>query len=154
MHVSNHLLGRTRRYALPWLVATVAVLAAVAAGVAYATNPTTSRPGPPAAYAEINADGTLFVDDSGPDAGLPRVRNITQAEVSHPSTGIYCFSGLSFDPRNAVVSGAQPFTLATVEVNPPAQLIDCGPTDTVRVRTIDIRTQTFTDERFFIWFED
>jgi hypothetical protein len=57
-----------------------------------------------------------------------------------------------------VVSGAngagQNFTLVTAEVNPPGQLIDCGPNDTVRVRTVDIRTQTLTDKSFFIWFED
>ena len=150
--------NRLVRPALPWVIVVVAVLAAVAAGIAYATNPTLSRPGPPAAYAEINADGTLLVDDSGPDAGLPRVKNIAQASVSHPATGVYCFGGLSIDPRSTVVSGAngggQNFTLATVEVNPPGQLIDCGPNDTVRVRTVDVRTQTLTDKSFFIWFEN
>ena len=149
---------RIRRPALPWIVAAVAALAAAAAGLAYAASPTNSRPGPPVAYAEIQADGTFLVDDSGPDAGQPRVRNIAQANVSHPSTGVYCFSGLNFDPRSAVVSGANGgahnFTLVTVEVNPPGQLIDCGPNDTVRVRTVDIRTQALTDEVFFIWFED
>lgn len=149
---------KIRRRGLPWMIATLAVLAATAAGIAYASNPTVSRPGPPVAYAEINADGTLLIDDSGLDAGLPRARNIAQANVSHPSTGVYCFSGLNFDPRNAVVSGAngggQNFTLATVELNPPGQLIGCGPNDTVRVRTVDIRTQALTDESFFIWFED
>jgi hypothetical protein len=149
---------RIRRRALPWMIAAVAALAAVAAGIAYASNPSVSRPGPPAAYAEINADGTLLVDDSGADAGLPRVRNISQANVSHPTAGVYCFSGLNFDPRSAVVSGAngggQNFTLATVEINPPGQLLGCGPNDTVRVRTVDIRTQALSDEGFFIWFED
>jgi hypothetical protein len=143
---------------LLWVLAAAAALAAVVTGIAYATNPTASRPGPPAAYAEINADGTLFVDDSGSDAGLPRAKNIAQANVSHPATGTYCFSGLSFDPRSAVVSGAngggQLFTLATVQINPPGQLVDCGPNDTVRVRTVDIRIQALSDERFLIWFED
>src|SRR5262249_26383736 len=142
-----------RRHAVLLLLVAGAVLAAVAAGVAYAANPTASRPGPPAAYAEILADGTIFVDDSGRDEGLPRARNIAPANVSHPSTGTYCFSGLDFDARSAVVSGAQPFTLATVEVNPPGELIDCGPSDTVRFRTIDVRTQVLTDERFHIWLE-
>lgn len=145
---------RSRRSSLAGLIGAAAAIAAVVTGVAYAANPTASRPGPPAAYAEILADGTVFVDDSGPDAGLPRARNITQAGISHPTTGVYCFSSLSFDPRSAVVSGAQPFTLATVEINPPGQLIDCGPNDIVRVRTIDIRTQSLADERFFIFFED
>lgn len=121
-------------------------------------NPTESRPGPPAAYAEIHGDGTLVVEDTGPDVNLPRARNITQANISHPATGVYCFSGLSFDPRNAVVSGSngggQNFTLATVEINPPGLLVGCGPNDTVRVRTIDVRTQVLTDVSFFIWFED
>jgi hypothetical protein len=144
-----------RRRGLPWMIGAVAVLTAAAAGIAYADNPTASRPGPPVAYAEVNADAALFVDDSGVDAGLPRARNLVQANVSHPETGVYCFSGLSFDPRNAVVSGAaSAFTLATVEINPSGQLIDCGPNDTVRVRTVDIRTQALTDERFFIWFEN
>lgn len=147
-----------RRRALPWMIAAAAVLAAVASGIAYAANPTASRPGPPVAYAEINADGTFLVDDSGVDAGQPRARGIAQANVSHPSTGVYCFSGLNFDPRSAVVSGAngggQNFTLATVEINPPGQLIGCGLNDTVRVRTVDIRTQALNDEGFFVWFED
>jgi hypothetical protein len=139
-------------------MAVSAVVVAVAAGVVYAANPIASRPGPPAAYAEINAGGTLVVDDSGADAMLPRARNILAADVSHPATGVYCFSNLGFDPRNVVISGAnggsQNYTLATVEINPPGQLGDCGPDDTVRVRTIDIRTQALSDERFFIWFED
>jgi hypothetical protein len=149
---------RIRRLVLPCSIAVVAVVAGVGAGIAYASNPTQSRPGPPVAYAEIDADGSFAVDDDGPDAGSARVRNIEPANVSHPATGTYCFGGLNFDPRSALVSGAngggQLFTLATVQINPPGELIGCGPTDTVRVRTIDNRTQALTDERFVIWFED
>jgi hypothetical protein len=149
---------RVTRRSLPWVIVVLAALTAVVTGIAYATNPTKSRPGPPVAYAEINADGSFVVDDSGPDAGLPRVRNIEQANVSHPATGVYCFADLRFDPRSAVVSGAngggQNFTLVTADINPPGQLLDCGSNDTVRVRTVDVRTLALSDKRFFIWFED
>lgn len=112
----------------------------------------------PAGYAEINADGTIYVDDSGPYRGVPRAMNITKPNIAHPSTGVYCLGRLSFDPRSAVVAGANGgdanFTLATVDINAPGQLIGCGPKDTVRIRTLDVRTAALTDERFFVWLDD
>ena len=31
--------------------------------------------------------------------------NITNTNVTHPSTGVYCFNGLTFTPKTVVVTG-------------------------------------------------
>jgi hypothetical protein len=138
-----------------------AIVAATVSGVALARTPpgaTLPVQGGPAAYAEINADGTIYEDDDGPFAGKPRARGIQQRGVSHPLMGVYCLAGLSFLPRSVVASGANGgganFTLATADVNTPGELIDCGSEDVVRIRTVDIRTGQLADLRFFVWLED
>ena len=52
--------------------------------------------GSAAAYARINADGTVAPDFA---------HGITNANVSHPAPGIYCLRGLGFQPRAAVATG-------------------------------------------------
>ena len=58
-------------------------------------------PGPPGpagsavAYAHVNSDGTV-------DAG--HSKNITQANVTHPQAGVYCFDNLGFTPNNVVAT--------------------------------------------------
>jgi hypothetical protein len=151
---------KARRWRFGWARALgtgLAVVVIVAGAAAAMSGRSTGTPGP-AGYAEINADGTIYVDDSGQYRGVPRAENIRQGNITHPSPGVYCLGRLSFDPRSAVVAGANGgdanFTLATVDINAPGQLIGCGPKDTVRIRTIDVRTTALTDERFFVWLDD
>jgi hypothetical protein len=59
-------------------------------------------PGTAAAYARINADGTVNTDFA---------QGISSANVSHPATGIYCLRNLGFQPRAVVGTG--PATIAS-----------------------------------------
>ena len=70
------------------------------AGSTGATGPTgatgsTGAAGSAVAYAHVDSDGT--VDTS-------RSRNITQAMVTHPQAGVYCFDNLGFTPNNVVAT--------------------------------------------------
>jgi hypothetical protein len=47
------------------------------------------------AYAHVNADGTLDAANS---------KNVASGNIAHPSTGVYCFSGLSFTPHAVAVT--------------------------------------------------
>jgi hypothetical protein len=59
------------------------------------------------AFARIEENGTV---------DLTKSKGLTSANVTHPATGLYCFSGLSFTPKNAVASPQffepKPVTLA------------------------------------------
>jgi hypothetical protein len=48
------------------------------------------------AYADVNPDGTV--------AAPPFSKNIASSNVTHPTTGLYCFAGLSFTPFNIVAT--------------------------------------------------
>lgn len=52
--------------------------------------------GAPIAYAEVHPDGTV--------AGPPFSKNITSANVTRSVPGLYCFSGLAFQPYNVIAS--------------------------------------------------
>jgi hypothetical protein len=60
----------------------------------------TGEPGQARAFAHINfaAQSTQLVFEAG------RARGMTEANLTHPSAGVFCFSGLGFDPVNVVVS--------------------------------------------------
>lgn len=68
------------------------------------------------AYAHVNSDGTVDLANS---------RNITQANVTNPQTGVYCFDNLSFTPHNLVatiggqIGGGTGPTVPTVIVGVP-----------------------------------
>jgi len=134
-------------------VALAAAVAATAVGIAYATNPNElSRPGPPAAYAYVSGDGTIVIGGDG----APHARNVSNADISHPLTGVYCFSGLNFQPRAVVGTGTQETTLVSAQVVVPPfdSLVDCPTGASVRVRTVDSTSGVLIDARFFIWMED
>jgi hypothetical protein len=42
----------------------------------------------------------LLVSAGGVTLDATRSKNVTQANVTHPATGVVCFSGMSFTPRN------------------------------------------------------
>lgn len=105
------------------------------------------EPGPPGtalAFAHVNADGTLETANT---------KNVAASNISH-TTGIYCFSGLSFTPRNVVASldpgsglGAGEIATAWVKLGRNG----CGPGTQVSVNI----TQSgigFQDRAFFIMF--
>lgn len=128
-------------------------LCAIGAGIAFATIPTEqTRPGPPAAYAYVSGDGTIVIGGDG----VAHARNISNADISHPSTGVYCFGGLNFQPRAIVGTGTHETTLVSgqVVVPPFDNLVGCPDSATVRIRTTDSTTGASIDARFFVWMED
>ena len=76
------------------------------------------------AYARVLANGTVDAAQS---------KGIVQANVSHPATGFYCFSGLSFTPHNAVVSPQFVFRTAGAFVNNGSGYGSCPGTSQVSV---------------------
>jgi hypothetical protein len=129
---------------------------------------TPGEPGSAAAYARLGADGVL-------DAGSPpQNKNVTQTMVQHnpgatnpgppvlTGDGVYCFGGLPFTPRNAVVTAGNADTFggstfnrfATVAVQRGQNLGRCDANhQQVRVVMVDT-TGALVDHPFYIWFED
>jgi hypothetical protein len=104
------------------------------------------------AYVEVEFDGTLIAD---------RNSGVSQDNVTHPSTGVYCVGGLSFAPRSAVATGqngfGQHFTLVTAAIARQGQsLAGCAGTDQVRVRTVGVNLtpRQLEDHPFFLWLDD
>jgi hypothetical protein len=128
-------------------------LAAIGAGIAYAAIPTErTRPGPPAAYAYVSGDGSIVIGGDG----VAHARNISDGDISHPATGVYCFTGLNFQPRAIVGTGTHETTLVSgqVVVPPNDTLVGCPDGATIRIRTTDSTTGAPIDARFFVWVED
>ena len=119
------------------------------------------------AYAMVRPDGTI-------DPAFTS-SNLSDANIQHPSPGVYCFVGMPFAPNSAVVSGENSFgqndTLASVTIDnvlgdePPGTDIGGGctkPTAYARVRTLDndgkdgAPTATYgpklMDRQFIVWF--
>jgi hypothetical protein len=100
----------------------------------------------------VSGDGTIVIGGDG----VAHARNISNANISHPSTGVYCFTGLNFQPRAIVGTGTHETTLVSgqVVVPPVDTLIDCPQGATVRIRTTDSTSGAPIDARFFVWMED
>ena len=119
------------------------------------------------AFAMVRPDGTIDPAFSS--------SNLSNANIQHPSAGVYCFVGMPFPPNSAVVSGENSFgqndTLASVTIDnvlgdePPGTDIGGGctkPTAYARVRTLDndgtdgAPTATYNpklmDRQFIVWF--
>ena len=129
-----------------------------ATGPAGATGPT-GPAGTAAAFAGVHGDGSLFTPAT-------LAKNVTAANISHPSTGVYCFHGLSFTPRSAMAVGANgfdaDFTIATVEINGRDSGTfsgECVATDQARVRTVVVPTggtyapSALSNQAFYVWFD-
>jgi hypothetical protein len=95
------------------------------------------------AYARVLADGTVDATQS---------KGITSANVSHPGTGIYCFSGLPFTPHNVV--GSPQFTRTTLSafVNKGVVYASCPGTSQVSVvlETDGVGSDDFTQDGAFM----
>jgi hypothetical protein len=117
-------------------------------------------PGVPA-VATIAFDGTVNSTFS---------RNVTQANVTHPQTGVYCIGGLSFQPKIAVgngrrglgtVNGSVGFTntdtIVTANVIDPSggnNLFGCAVGDQVEVLTYSTSQGALVDRGFQVSLED
>jgi hypothetical protein len=119
----------------------------------------TGAAGQAVAFAGVRGNATLFTPAT-------LAKNITAANISHPTTGVYCFHGLPFTPRSAVASGANGFganfTLVTVEINGRDSGVfsgECLSTDQARVRTVAVPSggayapSALVDAAFYVWFE-
>ena len=122
--------------------------------------------GTAAAFARVGSGGAL-------DAGTPsQTKNVVQANVQHDGgaatatttgPGVYCFGGLPFTPRSAMVSadsaGAVGATnlIASVSVQRGANLNQCNAGhQQVRVSMLAVdqtNAPTLTNDGFYIWFE-
>jgi len=104
------------------------------------------------AYGMFEADGTI--------SAANRVKNLSNANVTHPAAGTYCFEGLSFEALSAMTTGDSGFgfndTLTSVRIATPTGgvLAPCPAAASVRVRTYDVSDGSLQDRRFLIWFQD
>jgi hypothetical protein len=105
------------------------------------------------AYATVLAGGTI--DTS---AGT-QAKNLADANISHPATGIYCFGDLSFTPQSALVSAGNLSVVAAaivtvgVDERPTPNLTGCVVgVSRVRVRVHDAAGAAL-DAPFTIWFQ-
>lgn len=97
------------------------------------------------AFGSFAADGSVLASSTP--------FNLTAANVTHPLTGVYCLTGLSFTPRTGMVAGNNAFgandTMATIDVT-NAPLTDCAAGDMVRIRTQD-HTGALVNRPFIVW---
>jgi hypothetical protein len=145
----------------PAIVALVVVALIGLGGAAIAAKPGGKPAGPQeaVAFADVLENGTT--DPNATSDG------VSDSNISHAAgTGTYCFSGLSFTPNSAVVSGDNSFgntdTIATVAIdNVNEGLGGCPAGSTLRVRTLDPNgvagssagayNPQLVDHRFVIW---
>jgi hypothetical protein len=96
------------------------------------------------AYAHVNADGTVEAAAS---------MNLADANVTHPATGVYCFTGLSFTVHSFVASPDAFGPVDGILVNPSTGTAGCA-SGVVRVRTTTAAAPTtLSDHPFYIFFE-
>ena len=121
--------------------------------------------GTAAGYASVQADGTLLpkVPPTNPDFPS-QAFNVTQADITKPAAGTYCFKGLPFKPSSALVSSnnAGASTAATnnvvvsVAVERGNGLNGCAAGSQARVvatQWSDTVAPTNVDKGFIVWFE-
>ena len=119
----------------------------------------------PDAFARVGATGTL-------DAGTPvQNKNVVQANVQHDAVagatttgpGVYCFGGLPFQPRTAMVVSDSAMAInttnliASVAVQRGNTLGNCNAQhQQARVSLLAVdqtNAPTLTNHGFYIWFE-
>jgi hypothetical protein len=117
--------------------------------------------GSAAAFARVQADGTLQPDV----AGLPsQVKGIVAGDVvkgeGAAATGTYCFnidgsaSSAMVSLDNADAGAADRNLVASVAIDRGEDLADCPAShNDARVRIVDGNTGAPQDARFFVWFE-
>jgi hypothetical protein len=123
-------------------------------------------PGTPGAAGQQGAPGpagtakayAMIADNGAVEAS--QSKGVTQAMVTHPSVGTYCFRNLGFTVKNAVATGNNVNgvnnTLATtfVWLGFAFNGCDLNAGDRVRVQTVVSNTAALADRYFFVWFEE
>jgi hypothetical protein len=102
-------------------------------------------------YATITSGGVVVTSKS---------KNVTQANVDADTVaGTYCFTGLPFTVRGAMVSnqpvfdgGEQDVIVGVFHTTTNVSSGDCS--GEVLVRTFDVSSAVLVDRAFHIWFED
>jgi hypothetical protein len=100
--------------------------------------------------------GYAYVEGGG-SVDATRSLNVTSANVGHPATGEYCFSGLSFAIRSAVANpvNVSPSPLGARVLpnsNPGITASPCLPGQT-RVEIFNTTNNALTNSDFVVWFE-
>ena len=108
----------------------------------------TGAPGTAVAWAYVHSDGTVDPVQS---------KGLTNANVTHPATGYYCFTGLSFTPKNIVVApnniGPVFDTVAAGSIPASGQtFVTCAGTQ-ARATTWGVAAAALADRHFYVWFE-
>jgi hypothetical protein len=107
------------------------------------------------AYARVAAAGTIQTNIG---ATPSQAKNIAQASITHPATGVYCFSGLSFTPATAVVAldnadaNLTSNQIASVAVFRGEALGGCAAGAQARVNVVT-PAPAGVDHGFTVWFE-
>ncbi len=100
------------------------------------------------AYAYVDSSGGVVEEQS---------KGITDAMVTNPATGYYCFSGLGFTPKNMVATGNNigPVfdTLATPSIQATGQSFVTCAGSPARVTTYGIGAAALANRAFYVWFE-
>lgn len=100
------------------------------------------------AWAYVSSSGTVDPTQS---------KGITDANVTHPAAGNYCFSGLSFTPKNINVSanniGPVYDTLAAGSIPATGQVFVTCAGAQARVTTWGVAAAALADRNFYVWFE-
>jgi hypothetical protein len=90
-------------------------------------------------YARISVTGTVS-----------QAKNITNANVTHPTNGAFCFNNLPFNPQNIQADPDANGSLGEVAVETPGAG-DCANTQ-AGVFTFNVGTQTRNDRPFYVLF--
>jgi mevalonate kinase len=109
--------------------------------------------GSAAAFAHVEYTGTVTESRSS---------NVSDANISHPSPGVYCVGGLNFDIRHAQVTpevvavGGEADKVAHILLaNPGASSpFGCSEGEELRVQIFDPSSGVFTDHPFYLLLED
>jgi hypothetical protein len=108
----------------------------------------TGAPGSAVAYAHVLSNGTIETGSG---------KNLTNANITHPATGVYCFDNLSFTVHVVTVSPDAFGPTDGILVNPTfpgVGLSGCEGTNGGRVRTTTVAApSTPANNPFFIVFE-
>lgn len=124
-------------------------------------------PGTPGAPGVPGSDGSAlgyaYVDSNG-NLYTASAKGVTPDQVSHPNTGVYCFSDAPEGTRSVVVSAstgglsytnADRFASVGFSSEPNPTWSGCSATtDNVRVTTFDASAAAAANTGFYIWFED
>ena len=126
----------------------------------------TGPPGPPGASG-INGSAAAFALIQGNHSvNAAESFNVTDANVTNPSTGVYCIGGLPFQPKNAVATPQATSALdsrdriaAVLVSTAPGIPFGCAAGDSIRVQIIDngvlgATAAGFANNFVQVWIED